>query len=806
VIHPLSSLVHTGACAGSDRLRAQRCRLKRISLGVLAALASMQATANEADDIAGVTQGSIMPVIRISAASLPPGLSVDPDRLPYTLQRAGEAARRESGATELTEFMQRRLTGVHINETQGSRLQGDLSFRGFRLSPVLGAAQGMSAFLDGVRINEAFGDVVNWDMLPQAAIADVVLASGANPLFGLNTLGGALAFTTKSGRSHPGASAELITGSHGQRRADLSYGVAGEGGAHGFAAATLMQDGGWRSFSASRLNNFFAKAGNRNSDGQWDLSLLHARSRLRGNGLLPSLGDDTLYELDRAAVYSHPDLTENRVTQLTLNARGEVAGGEMSMTAYARNSRRDGVNADASEEYSGYAEACEDGFNPDGSPRAPPSCAFDRASGAALSSASLNRSATRQQSAGVDMHFTGETNSHQFLAGLSFDTSRMRYAQESLEASFTADRGVIAAPDGDAVGSVGVHGRSRAWGLYASDTMQLATRTYATASLRFNQATVRNTISGQPTEEFSYRRLNPSVGFVQGLNNAVSVFANLADGNRVPTVIELGCADPLRPCRLPVDLQADPYLKQVLSRTVEAGIRWKASETASVLVSAYRSLNRDDILFLTAGTAQRGYFANFDRTRRQGLELSGRTVIGTGTGSVTATASYSLTNATYDADGMLFMGERNVRVSPGTPLAGVPRHMLKLSAEWKPRRSLVIGADMVAVSSMASQGNEDGLRGDASDGRAPPAADWSVRGHATFNLHADWNAGNGWEVFGKVVNLFDRRHETYGAVGRDLFPGGALLQPHVDPRDAANARFVAPGTPRSVMIGLRYKM
>jgi len=40
---------------------------------------------------------------------------------------------------------------------------------------------------------------------------------GSNPLFGLNTLGGALSVRTKSGFSHPGFNAQANGGSYGRQ-------------------------------------------------------------------------------------------------------------------------------------------------------------------------------------------------------------------------------------------------------------------------------------------------------------------------------------------------------------------------------------------------------------------------------------------------------------------------------------------------------------------------------------------------------------------------------------------------------------
>ncbi|MDF3836243.1 TonB-dependent receptor, partial [Cupriavidus basilensis] len=110
----------------------------------------------------------------------------------------------------------------------------------------------------------------------------------ANPAYGLNTLGGALAMTTRSGLTSPGFTADLSYGSGNRKRADLSGGVRSDSGWHAFAAATLFQEQGWRDHAEGRLGNLFLKAGHATDTDSWDLSLLHGRSTLIGNGLVPS--------------------------------------------------------------------------------------------------------------------------------------------------------------------------------------------------------------------------------------------------------------------------------------------------------------------------------------------------------------------------------------------------------------------------------------------------------------------------------------------------------------------------------------
>jgi iron complex outermembrane recepter protein len=156
------------------------------------------------------------PRVDVVAPALLPGVGVARDRLPYTVERLGREAINNENAVSLPELMGLRLPSVNVNEIQGNPFQPDVNYRGFSASPRLGTPQGLSVFLDGVRINEAFGDIVNWDLIPQAAIADLTLMPGSNPLYGLNTLGAEIALRTKSDDTHPGVEVELYGGSFGR--------------------------------------------------------------------------------------------------------------------------------------------------------------------------------------------------------------------------------------------------------------------------------------------------------------------------------------------------------------------------------------------------------------------------------------------------------------------------------------------------------------------------------------------------------------------------------------------------------------
>lgn len=705
-----------------------------------------------------------MPRVEVVGIAPQSGVGVDRELLPYSVQSAGSKAIRQAQAGNLAAFMARNLNGVNVNDVSGSPFQTDITFRGFRASPVLGASQGISVYLDGVRVNEPFGDVLNWDMLPEAAIASVLLVPGSNPLYGLNTLGGAISLATKSGRSHPGLEAESSIGDNGQRRFDLAYGAQLRDNWHAFVAATGFDDAGWRDHSAGRIRTVFMKVGRVRGDTDWSVALLGGQSRLRGNGLLP----DELYGDNRRAAYTFPDETRNRLAQVTFNLRQKLdEGATVSLTAYTRNSRRDTVNGDAAEAFADYA-------------------AGDAAE-APLHPATFNTTSTRQRSEGAALHWSVDGGAHRLAAGATIDRNRVRFAQFEQAAFFNAERGVVADAGEEREPAAAVTGSARMLGAYASDTWTIRPGATLTLSARFNHARVGNTLtndSGQQSPEtFTYRKLNPAIGLAQEVG-AVTLFANIAQSNRVPTVIELGCADPAQPCRLPAGLQSDPFLEQVVSRTFEAGLRWHAGD-AALSASLYRTANRNDILFLSAGSSQQGYFSNFARTLHQGLDL----VASRRFGQLEARASYNYLQAVFDADGRLFAGVREVGITRGARIAGLPRHAFKLGADWKPWPALSLGADAQAISSLVVQGNEDGAY-----------AGWDVRGYALLNLRASYRLDAHWELFVRVTNVGDRRYESYGAVATDLFPHGRQA---MQPGDAVQARFIAPGAPRSMAAGIR---
>ena len=726
-------------------------------------------------------EGRLNEVQVINTSPLP-GIGIEKNKLPYEVQSIDSKTLRSSNSLNITEFMNENLNGVNVNDIQGSPYQADVTYRGSRASATLGAAQGLSVYMDGVRVNEPFGDVVNWDMLPEAAFENVMLVPGSNPIYGLNTLGGALAFTTKSGLTTQGNELGLSLGSFGRAKVDLTHGSKSADGWHRFVAASAFSETGWRDYSDGQLQNLFVKVGRTQEDSNWDISFLSGSSKLKGNGLLPSTnyGDiagpftttsNGLYELQRNSIYSHVDITENNTNLLTFNLQRVLDGDtELASTTYLRSGQQKRLSGEVVEDATNLTTGVDGVFN---------------------------GSNTHQTSLGTSLNLTKLHESHQFTIGASLDANQSTYASTQATGCVVDDTRGVTTPCSPTTDGQGVKGHSWFMGLYAADTYKINPATHLSVAARFNHASVVSTITNQAEERTYFNILNPSLGMAHQLNDQFSVFGNWGQSNRVPTVIEMGCADSANPCNLPTGLQADPALKQVVSQTLEGGLRWKINSKDALSLSVYQTVNKDDIWF-SSTTPGRGYFSNFDKTQYQGLDLNASSTWG----AWRINTTYSYLHATYEADGQLFAGDRVMTITPGTRMAGLPEHHLKIHVNWQANDQLSLGASVVHTSSIVSQGNEDGLIG---VDPTPTSGNADVKGYNLLHLKANYRVDKGLEFFGKINNVLDTRYETYGLLHQNNFnPDGSLL--NVSGGDTPTfAKFIAPGAPRTFLLGMRYQ-
>jgi iron complex outermembrane receptor protein len=733
-------------------------RTAAAALGLLASVAAQaQSPANPATAIEA-------PAVHVIGIRPVPGLGTPLRDIPSAVQSTDADEIRAGDAIDVADHLARSFSGVSLNDSQSNPFQQDVVYRGFTASPLLGMAQGLAVFVDGVRVNEAFGDMVNWDLIPRNAIANMHLVSGANPAFGLNTLGGVLSIHTKSGFAFPGEALRLSTGSFGRQL------VEGETGGHGeradyFAALRAQDERGWREHAASRLRQGFLKAGWQDARTDLDISLALADNALQGTQTLPS---SMLGEPRRA--YTWPDRTENQLGFLTVRASRFVTEDVLlSGSVYARDLQQDAVASNVN------AEPGPPAFN-------------DRNSLAQRSAGALLQAVITRRSGGI---------SHELTAGAALEGASTDFVQQRQSAALSAERETLALAPFAEIGHVGA--RNGARGLYVIE--QLAPSPSWTFSLsgRYNVASVRlRDRSGlRPALEGDhvFRRFNPALGAAWNPNAALTVFASLSQGMRVPSPAELTCADPGAPCTLPNQFLADPALSPVTARTSEAGLRLRTSRDAQLSAAAYRTVVANDIQFVSsAGAVNAGFFQNTGSTLRQGLELAYR-IRGE---PLSLTAAYSYVQAQYLTSFRMPSPNNSSRdaadeitVQRGNAIPGIPRSQAKLRVDWSFSSRASLGFGWTWSDRQYARGDENNR-----DLHGPLPAYSVAQIFTRYQLRRDW------QVSLKLDNVFDRRYASYGVLGRNFFTGPGQT---FDPAQATSEQFVAPGAPRAVWISVAYR-
>ncbi|CAM4126132.1 TonB-dependent receptor [Roseateles saccharophilus] len=741
---------------------------------------------------------------RVEVVGMSPvaGLGLPRDQIAANVQTARAADIERSQAADLTSFMNRRLGSVYLNEMQGNPLQPDVNFRGYTASPLLGSQQGLSLYVDGVRLNQPFGDVVSWDLVPKVAIASVTLNPGSNPLFGLNTLGGALSVQTKDGLKNAGSALQLQAGAFGRRTAEFEHGGSTDEGGHWFVAGNKFREDGWRVDSPSDVNQLFGKLGHRGADSELTLSAALASTDLNGNGLQ----EQRLLARDRASVYTRPDNTKNRAALVNL-ALSQALGEHWTLAgnAYARAILSRSFNGDLNDD------------------------ALGQPGDAGIPNGVIHRSRTQQRNAGFNaqLGYDGPLLglASKSLLGAAADFSASHFTQDAELGDLNPDRSVSGSGEMPADSRVDLLGRTRTLSLFASSVLTLGPATHLSLSGRYNDSRLRNRDAINPgggpgsldgRQRFS--RFNPAIGLSFDPVAGVNAWAGIGQGSRDPSSVELGCADPANPCRLPNAFAGDPPLKQVVTTTVEAGLRSAAGAPLAWNLGLFRSDNRDDLLFVADDAAGFGYFKNFGRTRRQGIELGLSVQPARG---LTAGANLTLLDASYrsaetvngasnSSNDTASAGrpgvDGNIAIRPGDRIPLVPRRMLKLYADLDLGEAWSLGADAIATSGAPARGNENGQhRPDGVYYLGPGRS----AGHAVLNVTAAWKPAKGIKLFAQVANLLDRAYSTAAQLGPTGFDAAGNFQGQPFPANAngdhplRHATFFAPGAPRSVSVGLK---
>ena len=789
--------------------------------------------------------------VDVVAATPLPGTDLALDEIPSPVQTATARDFEQSGSLDLADLLNRRLNGVHVNENQENPFQPDVNYRGYTASPLLGTPEGISVYMDGVRQNQPFGDIVAWDLIPKIAISEVALMPGSDPLFGLNTLGGAVSIQTKDGLSQPGVTLQVNGGSFGRRAGEFEHGGSNSKGLSWYVAGNLFREDGWRLVSPSEVRQVFGKAGWAHGQTSAALSFGYADNWLTGNGLQ----DSRFLAQSYSSVYSVPDVTWNRSPSLNLSVRHNATSNlTLSGNAYFRYIRADTTNGNINQasfdeslynlsaaDISALTAAGYKGFPTTGSATTEPfpywrciAQGLEQSEPVEKCTGIITNTFNKQHNYGLSGQAAWLVAHNRFTAGTAWDRSSMTFQQGSQFGYLNPDRLTITPVNAFADGStnqngvpvdtrVNLHGIVNTFSLYAADTLTAGKSWVLTLSGRFNRTSIDNTdrlpldttgARGSLNGQYVFDRFNPAVGLIYSPSRFASIYFSYSEASRAPTAIELGCADPNEPCNLPNALVSDPPLKQVVTRTLEAGVRSGEDRKLRWSAGWFRGENYNDLLFVASQQTGFGYFTNFGRTRRQGAEvsLSGRIQ------HFTLGGNYTFLNATYQSSQTVDGGSNsfndggagldgNITVQPGDRIPQIPRNILKAYVDYAPTSKIPVDLDFIAVGRSYARGNENNL--DQPDGVYYLGPGFSP-GYGVVNLGAHYQVQKHVQLFVQVNNLLNHRYYTAAQLGPSPYDNSgnfvARPFPSVDGNTPIRTTtFFAPGAPIGAWGGIRFR-
>jgi iron complex outermembrane receptor protein len=742
-----------------------------------------------------------LPTFDVVATTPLNGGEINVSQSPFAVWQTNAQDIQTFNDTTLPDTLGRSAPGVTVGNVSGNEFEPDLFYRGFDASSVTGTPQGLAVYQNGTRINEVFGDVVNWDLIPANAIDKTTIVA-ANPIFGLNALGGAVTVTMKNGFTWQGSEADFTGGSAARAEEQIQYGKQ-VGNWSVYMAATQINDGGWRVAEASQLTNFYGDVGYKANGFESHLQLTAGNTQFGVAAFTPIQQLQTNF----GSAYTIPQTTYNQMAMLqwtgsyayspTLSFQGG---------AYFRQFNQQHVDGNGTQ-----VTPCPPFSCLNGSPVHDTLGGIipDISQNGALDLGEDDDNQTQSRSVGVSgqavdtAKIWGRDNT--LTVGTSLDYGWTHYIGSSQLGTITfADNAfpvtpspfIIDEPD-SFLNPIDVRANNTYVGVYALDTFNATDRLTLTGGARFNYAAINleGTNDALLSGYSDYFHLNPTVGLTYKITPDINFYGGYAMTNRTPTPFELGCASPTTPCIVNTFLSADPPLKQVVGNSFELGFRGQNLLAALGLgpqwgklnwsAGLFRTTSTNDILPLTSTFNGFGFFANVGTTLRQGAELSAQW-----TGDRwSAYANYTYIDAIYlttfeepSPNNPLQDANGNILITNGTLIAGIPKNTVKVGVDYAVTPNWKVGADMVAASGQVLTGNEN---------NAVPQAP----GYAVFGVHTSYQVAKQVQVFGYVQNIFDQRYYTAGALG----PTGEFMTgPSI-----TNPQAFGPGRPVAIFGGVR---
>ncbi|NKB37825.1 MAG: TonB-dependent receptor plug domain-containing protein [Gammaproteobacteria bacterium] len=793
--------------------------------------------------------------VKVIATTPNQGVGLERDKIPYNIQSAGAEDLERAQSLDISDYLNRNMAGITINSAANNPLQQDVQFRGYSASPLLGLAQGIAVYQNGIRINEPLGDSVNWDLLPESAIHSIGLIGGANPLFGLNTLGGALSVSMKDGFNSEGHNLRLSGGSFERIRVSAESG-GNNGSWRYYGNVSYFEEDGWRDESPSDAINFYGSVGWRSELTSLNLNYQHGDSELIGNGAIPI----ELLDVDRDAIFTAPDRTENNMHMISADISHEFSETlQFGANAFYRRNKTDSFNGDGTEfaicnlggtdillegleeddlEDIGLDDddVCDNQFaNADALETFLNATALaagedeefnlEDLSGelegtGVLSDQAINNISDRtQKSYGSDLQMTflndlfGHNN--QLIVGFAWFKGKSSFNSVLELANLDPiTRSTQGLGTGTFVeeGETDINTSNETLSFYFSNTYDLNEQLSFSFSGRINNTQIELADqSGERPElngEHDFFRFNPAVGLTYKRNQNSSFYAGYNESSRAPTPIELACNDSVFNLAVAAAIAdgEDPDDVEFECRLPNAFLADPPLEqvvTRSFELGTRGKFNEveyhlgffhsvnEDDILFQTTGRSTGLFANVDETKRLGLESSFNGSLGKAEWFLT----YSYLEATFE--------DNFAVLSPNHPFADDEGELNVTAGDripGLPEHNLKLGADYYfndkfSLGFDVRYNSDQVLRGDESNQLE------SLDGYAIVNIRGRYRMNEMIEFFARVDNLFDTDYENFGLLGEEPSEVDVPLF-----ENFSNPRFLGPGAPLAGFVGVKLSL
>lgn len=237
--------------------------------------------------------------------------------------------------------------------------------------------------------------------------------------------------------------------------------------------------------------------------------------------------------------------------------------------------------------------------------------------------------------------------------------------------------------------------------------------------------------NGDDSDKTDYDKVLPSAALSWQILPELMAYVSYAKGFETPTFTEMA----YRPDGLSgfnFDLTAST------SDTYETGLK-SQNHLGDFTLAVFQTKTKDDIV--SAGNSNgRSTFRNADKTLREGVEFAWNKKLWR---DLTATASYTYLDATFDAD--IPASGSVAQIPSGNAIPGIAKNQAYASLAWQPTHGLYGGVDVQYMDKVY-----------VNDTNSDAAPSYSV---TSANVGYAWVIGD-WKVnsFARVDNLFDKNY------------------------------------------------